>query len=104
MKGSISCKSFKFIYNNSVVIKTPQILYRILPSNSFCGVGFVVNRKLGAAHRRNMFKRRSRFLYNQLLVVEEKKFDIIMIPKTINLGWLEIKDSFKLMVKKINDI
>ena len=104
MNHSISSKNFDLVYNNSIIVKTPNILYRVLPSGSRGKIGFVVGRKLGSASKRNLFRRRVKSLYNQFFIKEQKKIDIIIVPKTINLQWLEIKDSFSLMVKKTHDI
>ena len=104
MSSSISSKNFTSIYNNAIIIKTSKILYRALPSKSLGRVGFVVRRGLGSACKRNLFRRRARFLYNDLFTKKQKNIDIIIVPKTINLSWLEIKDSFKLMVRKAYDI
>ncbi len=104
MSNSISSKKFNSVYNNAVIIKTSKILYRALPSNSFGSLGFVVRRGLGPAYKRNLFRRRVRFLYHDLFIKKQKKIDIIIVPKTINLSWLEIKDSFKLMAGKAYDI
>ncbi len=104
MNVSISSKDFNFVYNNGVVIKTPKILYRVLPSKGLGQIGFIVSGKLGRASKRNLFRRRIKFLYNRHFAGTEKKVDMIIAPQTINLSWEEIKDSFKLMSERIYDI
>jgi len=99
---SISSKNFSFVYNNGVVIKTPQILYRVICSNSSGNIGFIVSRRLGSACQRNLFRRRMRFLYGEFFK-NQRKIDVIIAPKTINLGWEEIRNSFKFMVNKAYD-
>ena len=69
-----------------------------------CGVGFVLSRRLGPANKRNQFKRRLRFLYSNLIINKKKKISMIIMPKTINLSWLDIQNSFEVMEKKLNDI
>ena len=71
--------------------------------NSY-GLGFILSRRLGPANKRNQFKRRFRFLYSNLIKNKKKKISMIIMPKTINLSWLDIQNSFEVMVKKLNDI
>ena len=101
MKVSLSSQEFLSVYNNSFIIKTPEISYRISQKDSF-GLGFVLNRRLGPANKRNQFKRRLRSLCSDFLI--KKKISMIIIPKTINLSWFDIQNSFDLMVKNFNDI
>jgi len=104
LNTSISSKGFNFVYNNGVVIKTSKILYRVSPSDSLGRVGFIIGGRLGGASKRNLFRRRIKFLYNKHFIGTEKKIDMIIAPKTVNLGWEEIKDSFKLMSQRAYDI
>tara|TARA_B100001029_G_C15004991_1_gene420501 strand:- start:645 stop:959 length:315 start_codon:yes stop_codon:yes gene_type:complete len=104
LNTSISSKGFNLVYNNGVIIKTSKILYRALPSDGLGKVGFIVGGRLGKASKRNLFRRRVKFLYNTCFVGTEKKIDIIVAPKTVNLSWEEIKDSFKLMSQRAYDI
>ena len=104
MNRSLSSKKFNFVYNKSIVIKTPGIIFRVSPSSSLGGVGFIVGRRLGSACARNLFKRRVRSLYNDFFISKEKEVDIIVAPKKINLSWEEIKNSFKLITNKAYDI
>ena len=67
-------------------------------------IGFIVGGRLGCASKRNLFRRRIKFLYNKQFSGAEKGVDIIIAPQTINLSWEEIKDSFKLVSKRIYDI
>jgi len=76
----------------------------VVRSESSGGLGFVVGRRMGAAHERNLFKRRIKFLYNKHFIKKNQKIDIIIVPKTINLGFQDIEDSFKLMSKRVYDI
>jgi len=101
LKGSLSPKSFSSVYNNSHIIKTHKLLYR-LALNREVGIGFALSRRLGPASKRNLLKRRLRSVYLPFLI--KKNFGVIIVPKTINLSWFEIKESFEVFLKKINDI
>tara|TARA_Y100001970_G_scaffold244287_1_gene310279 strand:+ start:367 stop:678 length:312 start_codon:yes stop_codon:yes gene_type:complete len=103
LKSSLNSRQFPYIYNNSFIIKNSKIVYKISASGPI-GLGFVLSRKLGSAYKRNLFKRRMRFLYNSYLNNKKKKISMIIIPKTINLSWFDIQHSFELAVKKINDV
>ena len=104
MKNSLASKQFSYVYNNSIIIKTPQILYKILPSDLEGGLSFIINKKAGSSSARNLFRRRIRSLYRQFFIKSLNKIDMIIIPKTINLTWSDIKDSFELLLKKTNAI
>ena len=104
LSTSISSKKFNFVYNNGVVIKTSKILYRSLPSDDSGKIGFIIGALLGNACKRNLFRRRIKFLYHKYFVEKGKKMDMIIAPKTLNLRWKEIKDSFKLMSKGAYDV
>tara|TARA_Y100000817_G_C16653574_1_gene453973 strand:+ start:142 stop:456 length:315 start_codon:yes stop_codon:yes gene_type:complete len=104
LSPSISSKEFSFVYNNSFIIKTSNILYRALPSDQTGRLGFIIGSHMGAAHKRNLFRRRIKFLYNRHFIRKNKKIDIIIAPKTINLGFQEMEDSFKLMSERIYGI
>ena len=85
MKDSLVSKKFSHVYNNSIIIKTPQILYKILPSDISGKFAFIINKKAGPASSRNLFRRRVRSLYRDLIIKKHNKIDMIIIPKNINL-------------------
>ena len=66
-------------------------------------VGFAVNKKLGLAHHRNLFKRRARALFCLHFVKNNNKIAMIIIPKSINLGWDNVCNSFELLQTKLNN-
>jgi len=66
---------------------------------------FFVGRKYGNAIKRNLFKRRSRFLYSKLF----KKLDILSLgisvyPLKKNISFPELKSCFNLLENKLSDI
>tara|TARA_B110000263_G_scaffold210087_1_gene192476 strand:- start:14 stop:337 length:324 start_codon:yes stop_codon:yes gene_type:complete len=104
LKLSISSPDFSKIFNNSKSISCNQILFKIYKNNKSLDrplIGFAINKKLGAAHQRNLFKRRSKHLFNNCFIKNNKKIGMIIIPKSINLGWNKMCDSFELLQKKL---
>ena len=105
MKNSISSSSFSKIFNNSRLISCDKILFRVYrgPELKSSLVSFAINKKLGHAHERNLFKRRMRALFKNCFVENNDKIAMIIIPKSINLGWNNMRNSFELLKKKYND-
>ena len=101
MKDSLSSQQFSLIYNNSFIINTPKITYRVGSEKVFA-IGFSINKRLGGASLRNRFKRQVRALYWDSFIKKNKKIPMIIAPKTINLRWIDIKNSFDLVEKKIH--
>ena len=97
MKFSLSSKQFPFVFSSSLVIETPDIAYRVLKSKKVAGLGFVVNKKLGNAVTRNLFKRRFRNLYFNFFSKNNIKIGVIILPKRINLKKREVFKSFELL-------
>lgn len=102
MKNSIPSSEFSKIFNNSRTVSFDKILFKICEKPVKKGplVSFAINKNLGPAHQRNLFKRRARALFNSLFLNKNKKIAMIIIPKSINLGWKNMCSSFELLQKK----
>ena len=101
MKLSINKKIFSHIITSSNSFSTNDISFMFNKLDS-PRIGFVVPRSMGSAHLRNKFKRRCRASlqsFNQN--VSLPPIGIIVKPKTINLDFLRIKNSFNLLEKTI---
>ncbi len=104
MKSSISSADFSEIFNHSRSVSCNKILFKVYKKNiADSVVGFAINKKLGHAQKRNLFKRRARSLFDSTFIKNNKKIAMIIIPKTINLEWNNMCDSFKLLEKKLYD-
>lgn len=104
MKSSISSADFSEIFNHSRSISCNKILFKVYKKKVDTAlIGFAVNKKLGNAQKRNLFKRRVRSLFDSTFIENNKKIAMIIIPKTINLGWDNMCNSFKLLEKKLYD-
>tara|TARA_Y100000748_G_scaffold188580_1_gene157854 strand:+ start:65 stop:382 length:318 start_codon:yes stop_codon:yes gene_type:complete len=105
LKNSISSSYFSKIYNNSRSVSYNQILFKIYNKKDDLSVpllGFAINKKLGKAHERVLFKRRCRALFNRIFIKNNKKIAMIIIPKSINLDTKRICDSFELLKNNIS--
>ncbi|MAV64626.1 MAG: hypothetical protein CMG00_05495 [Candidatus Marinimicrobia bacterium] len=106
MKTSFSQPLFRSTFSKSKIINTPNIVFRVsFPKHSPFGsaykLGFLLNKSLGKASRRNLFKRRARFLFHSSFIKKNYKIFIIIRPKSINLSWAQMCASFKLLIKKL---
>ena len=102
MKNSIPSSEFSKIFNNSRTISSNEILFKVYKGSIKRGplISFAINKRLGPAHQRNLFKRRIRSLFNSSFGEKNNKIAMIIIPKSINLGWKNICASFELLQKK----
>ena len=64
-------------------------------------VGFIVSRKYGNSVDRNLFKRRCRHLFYEL-IKKGLPYSIIVKPKTKNIEWDIIKKSFESIYAKLS--
>ena len=103
MIGSIPSKDFQRIFKDSKLIKAGPVLYRVSKNNKCC-VGFVVHKSQGPAYKRNLFKRRMRGLCRSFFVKQNVNFSVIIIPKSINLTWCQILNSFESMKNELYNI
>ena len=93
MKNSLSPIDFKSVYKNSESGITHDInYYYIYDQNP--RLGFIVSRKYGNSVERNLFKRRCRYAFYEL-IKKEFSYSIIIKPKAKNIKWDTIKKSFQ---------
>ena len=66
---------------------------------------FFVGRKYGNAIKRNLFKRRSRFLYSNLLKkIGALSIGVSIYPLKQNISFPELKSCFSLLENKLGDL
>ena len=92
MKYSLSPIEFKNVYNNAETLLIQDIMYYYIPDHN-PRLGFIVSRKYGNSVERNLFKRRCRYAFYQLIKADFA-YSIIIKPKTKNITWNIIKKSF----------
>ncbi len=100
MKYSLSPIDFKKVYNNSKSVLIKDIMYYYVKDES-PKIGFIVSRKYGNSVKRNLFKRRCRNIFFEL-IKNNFNYSIIVQPKTKNINWKIIKQSFEIIYEKIN--
>tara|TARA_Y100000590_G_scaffold346206_1_gene396394 strand:+ start:804 stop:1022 length:219 start_codon:yes stop_codon:yes gene_type:complete len=65
-------------------------------------LGFIVSRKYGNSVARNLFKRRCRYAFYELIKAEFT-YSIIIKPKIHNIQWTVIKQTFEMINEKISN-
>ena len=63
-------------------------------------LGFIVSRKYGNSVQRNLFKRRCRYAFYELIKIGFT-YSIIIKPKSNKIKWNTINKSFELIHEKI---
>ena len=100
MKNSISNQEFKRTLFNSKSLLVRDLLFYYQKNK--VGISFIVNKKKGSAVLRNLFKRRSRALYQQNNSLQN--FQVIIKPVNSlknNYSWKELKLSFDTFSSKL---
>ena len=96
MKLSINKSIFNYITTSPSYIKTKKLtlIYRCCENNC---LGFIVPRALGAAHKRNLFRRRCRNAFHQYLLNNDQEVSsvgVIMKPLSIDINYNQISNIF----------
>jgi len=100
LKNSISNQEFKRILFNSKSLLVRDLLFYYQKNK--VGISFIVNKKKGSAVLRNLFKRRTRALYQQNNSLQN--FQVIIKPVNSlknNYSWKELKLSFDTFSSKL---
>ena len=95
MKYALSSDEFKDVYHNSDSLLTHGLLFKY----TYCAnpkLGFIVSRKYGNSVKRNLFKRRCRYAFYQL-IKKGFMYSVIIQPKTSNISWKNINQSFEIL-------
>ncbi len=93
MKYSLSSADFKYVYSNSKSLLIQEIRYYYLKDQN-PKLGFIVSRKYGNSVERNLFKRRCRHIFYEL-IKNGFPYSIIIKPKAQNIDWNIIKSSLE---------
>ena len=101
MKYSLSRIEFKNVYNNSEFLSAKDLLFNYAYTKN-PKLGFIVSKKYGNSVQRNLFKRRCRHAFYQL-IKSGFKHSIIIKPIEKNITWNAIDEAFNLLYKKISN-
>mgnify|MGYP001174356823 FL=1 len=94
MKFSINNKVFNNIATSSNKFSTNNISFMYNKLDNLC-LGFIIPKSLGAAHKRNKFKRRCRAKLESLSKNSNfPSVGIVVKPKVIDLTFGDIEKSF----------
>ena len=101
MKYALSSIEFKHVYNYAKSLENRDLLFNYM-HNKTPKLGFIVSKKYGNSIQRNLFKRRCRYAFYQLI---KKGFvhSIIIKPKTQNISWKIIKESFSTLHNELHN-
>jgi len=82
-------------------MKADNIVFKYVKSETPL-IGFLVSKKFGKAHERNLFKRRCRSAFYQRLIRKDINYSIIIRPSRSPLSWAQINQSFDLLLEKVS--
>jgi len=100
LKYQIISSDFSKIFKLAQSFLVHDVLFKYTIKKG-CGIGFAVSTKYGSAVQRNLFKRRCRFLYRKIFVNQKRVASIIVKPKTKNISFSSLNESFKILYDKI---
>tara|TARA_B100000945_G_C20355268_1_gene584301 strand:+ start:256 stop:564 length:309 start_codon:yes stop_codon:yes gene_type:complete len=98
VKNAVSSKEFNTVIANRKGLKVNGLLFffKLHPQPK---ISFIVSKKYGDATKRNLFKRRCKFLFSEFLGSDFPSIILIVRPLIKNLNFKQIKFSFA----KLND-
>ena len=101
MKHSLSKAQFKLVFSNSKSLQVGDLLFKYNQDLN-PGLGLTVSKKYGNAVSRNLFKRRCRMCFQEL-IKKDFKYSVIITPKKKNLSWNAIVVAFEKFGDLVND-
>ena len=102
MNCSINHKIFNHIIRSSYCFSDNDltIFYKSFDDNSF--LGFVLPKNLGAAHKRNLFKRRCRSIFRDMnKKMRFKNIGVIIKTKNIDINYNDINSALSGLANKL---
>ena len=100
MNYSFNKTQFSLFLSGSLKFKTPSIIFYYNVSFKK-QIGFIVSKKFGSATKRNLFKRRFRFLYLKNFDINNFHTSLIVKPLNFKMSYSDIKNSYFLFLKKL---
>ena len=70
-------------------------------TTSFSNISFSISRQYGNAVKRNLLRRRCKYLYQIILLKKEPKISIIIKPNRKNISYKSLHKSFLNLYEKI---
>ena len=100
LNHSISSSHFSHIMKTAKSLTIGDLSF-IYSKGSPTSLGFAVSTKYGAAHQRNLFKRRCRSVFRILFINRCTQVSLIVQPKTKNISYPSVLTSFSAFYDKI---
>ena len=99
MKYSLSSSEFKNVYKNAKSLIVRDLLFKYAKDDN-PKLGFIVSTKYGNAVERNLFKRRCRHAFYQL-IKQNFTYSLIITPNNTNITWDTINEAFDILYNKV---
>ena len=100
LNNSLSSSHFSHIMKTAKSLSIGDLLF-IYSKGSPPSIGFAVSTKYGAAHHRNLFKRRCRSVFRILFINRCTQILLVVRPKTRNVSYQSVLASFSAFYDKI---
>ena len=100
LENSITSKDFYRILKTSKSLVAGDLLFRYLKHPKPL-LGMIVSRSYGKSHERNLFKRRCRSIFTDLIKIQSD-FSVIVKPLHKKISNKQIQTSFDLFQKRIH--
>ncbi len=97
-------KSFNYIYRTGSRVSTPSLSVVYVPNNlKTPKIGFVVSKKIGKAHTRNLIKRRLRAATRANIALVSPKYNYVFVarPTIIDLSYQDIEQTIIYLLQKV---
>ena len=101
LNNSLSSSHFSHIMKTAKSLSIGDLLF-IYSKGSPPSIGFAVSTKYGAAHQRNLFKRRCRSVFRMLFINRCAQVLLVVRPKTKNVSYNSVLTSFSAFYDKIS--
>lgn len=92
MNCSINHKTFDYIISSPNYFSNNGLTF-IYSTSDCCALGFILPKRLGAANKRNLFKRRCRSLFKSSSK-KNKKIGLIIKTNSLNVNYQRLSEAF----------
>ena len=84
------------------IVDSSEITYDAITTFDHNTLGLIVSKYYGNSVERNLFKRRCRYLFRNMLINQGIDIALIVRPETQNIPFTKINNSFRALYEKIS--